>query len=74
LNARPTKSALPSQSASIATLAVGAKTIAKWFVTERTGYGSVMVHAAEVGAAALVLAFGILLLNGHMVSERIVGF
>jgi nickel/cobalt transporter (NicO) family protein len=59
---------------SIATLAVGAKTIAKRFVSERTGYGSVMLRAAEVGAAALVLAFGILLLNGYMVSERIVGF
>jgi nickel/cobalt transporter (NicO) family protein len=58
----------------IATLAVGAKTIAKRFVSERTGYGSVMLRAAEVGAAALVLAFGILLLNGYMVSERIVGF
>jgi hypothetical protein len=28
----------------------------------------------EVGAAALVLMFGILLLAGYMASERLVGF
>ena len=58
----------------IATLAVGAKALAKRFAGERIGYGSVLVRGAEVGAAALVLAFGVLLLTGYMVSERMVGF
>ena len=58
----------------IATLAVGARALATRFAGERSGYGSVLVRGAEVGAAALVLAFGVLLLTGYMVSERMVGF
>jgi len=58
----------------IATLAVGAKTAAKRFASGRAGYASLLVRGAEVGAAALVLAFGVLLLTGYMVSERMVGF
>ncbi|MGO9400515.1 MAG: nickel/cobalt transporter [Xanthobacteraceae bacterium] len=58
----------------IATLAIGAKALAKRFASDRIGYGSVLVRGAEVGAAALVLAFGVLLLTGYMVSERMVGF
>jgi nickel/cobalt transporter (NicO) family protein len=58
----------------IATLAVGAKAVAKRFARDRTGYGGVLVRGAEVAAAALVLAFGVLLLTGYMVSERMVGF
>ena len=58
----------------IATLAVGAKALAKRFASERSGYGIVLMRGAEVGAAALVLGFGVLLLTGYMVSERMVGF
>ena len=58
----------------IATLAVGAKGVAKRFARHRAGYGSVLVRGAEVGAAVLVLAFGVLSLTGYMVSERMVGF
>jgi nickel/cobalt transporter (NicO) family protein len=58
----------------IATLAVGAKAFAKRLAREGAGYGSVLVRGAEVGAAALVFAFGVLLLTGYMVSERMVGF
>ena len=58
----------------MATLAVGAKTLAKRFAHERVGYGSLFVRGVEVGAAALVLTFGSLLLAGYMVSERLVGF
>ncbi len=58
----------------VATLAVGAKTLAKRFAGERVGYGSVFVRGVEAGAAALVLTFGVLLLTGYMVSERLVGF
>ena len=58
----------------IATLAVGAKAVAKRFARHRAGYGSVLVRGAEVGAAVLVLAFGVLLLTGYMVSERMAVF
>jgi nickel/cobalt transporter (NicO) family protein len=58
----------------IATLAVGAKALAKQFARGRAGYGSVLVRGAEAGAAALVFAFGVLLLTGYMVSERMFGF
>ena len=57
----------------IATLAVGARTFAKRFATERQGYGALALRAVEVGAAALVLMFGMLLLTGYMVSERLFG-
>ena len=60
--------------AAIATIAVSAKTFARRFVTEDIGYGGVLVRGLEVGAAALVLAFGVLLLAGYMASERLVGF
>jgi nickel/cobalt transporter (NicO) family protein len=60
--------------ASIATLAVGAKSIAKRFTHEHGGYGDVLLRGMETGAAALVLIFGMLLLAGYMASERLVGF
>ena len=58
----------------IATLAVGARSLANRFASKRVGYGSVLVRGAEVGAAAVVLTFGVLLLTGYIVSERMVGF
>ena len=57
----------------IATLAVGAKALARRFASERSGYGTVLMRGAEVAAAAVVLAFGVLLLTGYLVSERMVG-
>ena len=60
--------------AAIATLAVGAKAVAKRFVGNRVGYGSLFVRGVEVGGAALVLLVGVLLLTGYMASERLVGF
>jgi nickel/cobalt transporter (NicO) family protein len=54
----------------IATLAVGAKTLAKRVAHKPTGYGGVLVRGVEFGAAGLVFAFGILLLTGYMASER----
>jgi nickel/cobalt exporter len=59
--------------ATIATLAVGAKTLAKRVVSRPTGYGDVFIRAIEFAAAGLVLAFGALLLAGYMASERLVG-
>jgi nickel/cobalt transporter (NicO) family protein len=60
--------------AAIATLAVSAKAFARRFATDGFGYGGVLVRGLEVGAAALVLMFGVLLLAGYMASERLVGF
>jgi nickel/cobalt transporter (NicO) family protein len=54
----------------IATLAVGAKALAKRVANKPTGYRGVLIRGVEVGAAGLVLTFGILLLTGYMASER----
>jgi ABC-type nickel/cobalt efflux system permease component RcnA len=59
--------------AAIATLAVGAKALAKRVASRPTGYGDVFIRPIEFAAAALVLAFGALLLAGYMASERLIG-
>jgi nickel/cobalt transporter (NicO) family protein len=56
--------------AAIATLAVAAKAAAKRFATTRAGYGTLALRGVEVGAALLIMTFGVLLLTGYMVSER----
>jgi nickel/cobalt exporter len=56
--------------AGIATLAVGARSMAKRIASARSGYGMLMLRGIEVGAAVVVLAFGSLLLMGYMVAER----
>jgi nickel/cobalt exporter len=56
--------------AAIATLAVGAKTLAKRFATTRAGYGTLMLRGVEVGAAVVVMLFGVLLLTGTIACER----
>jgi nickel/cobalt exporter len=56
--------------AAIASLAVGARSVAARFASGRSGYGSLALRGIEVGAAALVLAFGTLLLIGYMAAER----
>ena len=57
----------------IATVAVGAKAWAGRFANARSGYGLLAMRGIEVGAAAVILAFGALLLTGYVVSERMVG-
>jgi nickel/cobalt transporter (NicO) family protein len=56
--------------AAIATLAVAAKGAAKRFATTRAGYGALALRGVEVSAALLIVVFGVLLLTGYMVSER----
>jgi nickel/cobalt transporter (NicO) family protein len=56
--------------AAIATLAVAAKSVAKGFAAARPGYGSLALRGAELGAALLVILFGVALLAGYMASER----
>ncbi|HUZ34326.1 MAG TPA: nickel/cobalt transporter [Xanthobacteraceae bacterium] len=56
--------------ATIATIAVGARTAAKRVASTRAGYGTLILRGIEVGAAVVVMAFGVLLLTGYMASER----
>jgi nickel/cobalt transporter (NicO) family protein len=56
--------------AAAATLAVGARALAKRLASKPAGYGSVVVRGLEFGAAGLVLLFGVLLLTGYMATER----
>ncbi len=56
--------------ATIATLAVAAKTVANRFAATRAGYGSLILRGVEVGGALAVMVFGVLMLTGYMVSER----
>jgi ABC-type nickel/cobalt efflux system permease component RcnA len=57
--------------AAIATLAVGAKGLAQRLAAGRSGYGALALRGLEFAAAALVLAFGLLLLAGYIASERL---
>jgi nickel/cobalt transporter (NicO) family protein len=57
--------------AAIATVAVSARNIAKRIATARSGLGTLMMRAIEVGAAGLIVAFGGLLLAGYMASEQL---
>ena len=55
---------------SIASLAVGARSVAKRLATSRPGYASLILRGGEAAAGFLVIVFGIALLTGYMASER----
>jgi nickel/cobalt exporter len=57
--------------AAIATLAVSARGLASRIARTQAGLGLLAMLAIEVGAAALIVAFGILLLAGYMASEQL---
>jgi nickel/cobalt exporter len=57
----------------IATLAVGARGLAGRLAKARPGVGMIVVRGLETAAAALIIVFGVLLLTGYMVSERMIG-
>ncbi len=57
--------------AAIATLAMSARQIASRVARARAGIGMLTMRAIEVGAAALIVAFGTLLLAGYMASEQL---
>jgi nickel/cobalt exporter len=59
--------------AAIATLAVGARSLAGKLANRQSGYGTLALRGIEVAAAVVVVAFGSLLLTGYMVSERMFG-
>jgi nickel/cobalt transporter (NicO) family protein len=54
----------------IATLAVAFRSAAKQVAASNSGYGMLALRGIEVGAAVLVLAFGVLLLLGYLAVER----
>jgi nickel/cobalt exporter len=56
--------------AAIATLAVSARSMAAKFAGTGSGYGELAMRGIEVGAAVIVVAFGLLLLLGYMQTER----
>jgi nickel/cobalt transporter (NicO) family protein len=59
--------------AAIATIAVGARGLAGKLAKARPGGGMILLRLFETGAAALIVAFGALLLTGYIVSERMAG-
>ncbi|MGB7259072.1 MAG: nickel transporter, partial [Pseudolabrys sp.] len=59
--------------ATIATLAVAARGFAGKLARAKPGAGMLLLRGVETGAAVLILAFGVLLLTGYMVSERLIG-
>ena len=59
--------------AAIATMAVGARSMAKHLASRRSGYGMLAMRGIEVGAAVVIVGFGALLLTGYMASERLIG-
>jgi len=58
----------------IATIAVGARSLAQRIAGAHSSYGMLAMRGIETGAALVVMGFGALLLGGYMVSERSVGF
>jgi nickel/cobalt exporter len=60
--------------ATIATVAVGARAWANRFATTRSGVGTLALRGIESAAAVLIMMFGVLLLGGYMVNERMIGF
>ena len=57
--------------AAIATIAVGARSLAEGFASSKSGYGMLALRGIETGAALVILAFGSLLLIGYLTSERL---
>lgn len=57
----------------IATLAVGARGLAGRWAKAKPGGGMLMLRGLETAAALVIVVFGVLLLTGYMVSERMFG-
>jgi nickel/cobalt transporter (NicO) family protein len=57
--------------ATIATLAVGARGLAGRLAKAKPGASLLIVRGLETGAAVVIVLFGVLLLTGYIVSERL---
>lgn len=60
--------------ATIATVAVMARATASHLATARSRHGTLAMRGIEVAAAALITVFGVMLLCGYLVNERMIGF
>jgi nickel/cobalt exporter len=59
--------------AAVATLAVAARGFAARLAKGKPGGGMILLRGVETAAAVLIIVFGVALLTGYMVSERMVG-
>jgi nickel/cobalt exporter len=59
--------------AAIATLAVGARGLAGRLAKAKPGAGMLLIRGLETAAAAVIILFGVALLTGYIVSERLMG-
>ena len=59
--------------AAVATLAVAARGFAGRLAKAKPGAGMLLLRGVETAAALLIIVFGVALLTGYMVSERMVG-
>jgi nickel/cobalt transporter (NicO) family protein len=59
--------------ATIATLAVMARDTASRLATMHSRHGTLAIRGIEVAAAAVISGFGVLLLCGYLVNERMIG-
>ena len=57
----------------IATLAVGARSLAGRLAQAKPGAGMIFLRGLETAAALVIVFFGAALLTGYMVSERLIG-
>ncbi|RDV03447.1 nickel/cobalt transporter [Undibacter mobilis] len=57
----------------IAMLAVAARGVAGKIAASKAGGGLLLLRGLEAAAAVAIVAFGVLLLTGYMVSERMIG-
>lgn len=57
----------------IATLAVAARGVAGRIAASKAGGGMVLLRGLETAAALTIVVFGVLLLTGYLVSERMIG-
>jgi len=57
----------------VATIAVGARGFAGRLAKAKPGAGLLIVRGLETAAAAVIILFGLALLTGYMVSERMMG-
>ncbi len=59
--------------AAVATIAVGARGFAGKLAKGKPGAGLIAIRGLETAAAALIIAFGVALLTGYMMSEQMIG-
>ncbi len=57
----------------VATIAVGARGFAGRLAKSKPGAGLLIVRGLETAAAVVIVLFGVALLTGYMVSERLMG-